>query len=141
MARDTNIRHYIFGIILFTFFIVGGVAFILELATSNPAMIDDDRFTQFNSSFNKMELLQGKVDDIETNINQTEPGDSPLNNLITGSWQTLRLIGSTFSFMDDIFIATYTIFGIPKWISQIVMMLITALLAFVIYGLIFQRDT
>ena len=138
---DTNIRHYIFGIILFTFFIVGGVAVILELGVSNPDMVNDPRFTQFNESFNKMELVQEEVSKIETNINSTQPGDSPINNLITGSWQTLRLIGSSFGFMDDVFIATYTVFGVPRWVANVVVMLITVLLAFVILGLIFQRDT
>ena len=138
---DTNIRHYIFGIILFTFFIVGGVSVIVNLASSNPAMVSDERFVQFNQSFNKMDLVETKVNAIETNVNGTPAGENPLNDLITGSWQTLRLIGSSLSFMDDVFIATYTLFGIPRWIGNIVMMLITVLLAFVIYGLIFQRDT
>jgi len=138
---DTNIRHYIFGIILFTFFIVGGVSVIVNLAVSNPSMVSDDRFVQFNNSFNKMDLVESRVNAIETNVNSTTAGENPLNNLITGAWQTLRLIGSSFSFMDDVFVATYTLFGIPRWIGNIVMMLITVLFAFVIYGLIFQRDT
>ena len=138
---ETTIRHYIFGIILFTFFIVGGVSVLYSLGASNPDMISDSRFVKFNESFNKMDLVQEEVSKIETNVNSTQPGDSPLNNLITGAWQTLRLIGSSFGFMDDVFIATYTVFGIPRWIANVVIMLLTVLVAFVIYGLIFQRTT
>ena len=137
---DATISKYIFGIIIFMFIVVGGLAFISGLGQTNPSMVQDPKFSEFNDSFNKMELVETKVSEIETNVNSTTPGDNPLNNLITGAWQTLRLIGTSFGFMDDVFRATSTMFGIPVWISRTITMLITVLIAFVIYGLIFQRN-
>lgn len=136
-------RHYIFGIIAFTFIIVGGVSIFASLHSDDPTFGDSDKLTQFNRTFNVMDDVSDNVGNLQTNI---ENADSDfglfgvLNSLISSAWQTLKLLFSSFSFMGAVFSGTTTMFGIPAWIPTLAGLVITIIIAFAIYSAIFQRE-
>ena len=139
-------RHYIIGIILFTFFIVGGMAMMNEFNKSDDTFTDDEKFTQFNKSFDKMaelttsvETLKGKIDPLTGEEEEIKYGVfGVLNALIETSWNALRTIFSAFGFMDDIFNAISIVFGVPVWVGSLLILLVTVLLVFSIWSAIFQ---
>jgi hypothetical protein len=61
-----------------------------------------------------------------------------LNSLIASAWQSLRLLFSSFGFMDAVFEGVHDLFGVPKWVSGLASLLITVLIAFAIYSAVFQ---
>jgi hypothetical protein len=138
-------RHYIIGSIIFMFFIVGGIAMMTELGNKNPAFLDNEEFNDFNQSFNKMNDLTSSVDELETRI--TSSGEDQdlgvfgvLDALINTGWNTLKLLFSSFGFMEDIFTNLGNFFGIPAWVSVLLISMVTVMFAFAIYTAVFQRE-
>ena len=136
-------RHYIMGIVIFTIFIVGGVGMMGIFAATDPSFIDSDKFVQFNDSFDVMSDITKEVSDLETSVIEV-PSDfglfGVLNSLISGAWQSLRFITSSFEFMDGVWKGSNYVFGIPIWVASLVSLLVTILLIFAIWSAIFQRD-
>jgi len=134
-------RHYIMGIVLFTFFIVGGVSLLSMMNDTQSGFTDDPRFDAFNSTFNVMDDVTTEVGDLESGISNTNPDPGifgVLNGLISSAWNTLQLLFNSFSFMDSVFGGLTTVFGVPAWIPALIGLMITIVLAFAIYSAIFQ---
>lgn len=142
----TNIKpsHYIIGIILFTLLVVAGTNMISEFRLADSSFTDDTKFTEFNNTFNKMEETTAQIEEYQSNIESAENVDfgvfGVLNGLIRNSWQVLRNIFSSFSFMNDLFSNVGKMFGIPSWAASLVISLITIIIVFAIYSAIFQRE-
>lgn len=135
--------QYIIGIILFTFVMVAGVAFLAEMNSVDPTFTDDPKMEQFNDTFNKMSDVTSNVDSLQSNIEDADTDFGTfgvLNSLISSGWQTLKLLFSSFSFMDSAYAGLSTFFGLPAWIPLFIGMLVTVMLAFAIYAAIFQRE-
>jgi len=135
-------RHYITGIIVFTFIIVGGVSMLSLMEGGNNNFINDPQFTQFNSTFNVQEDITTSVNNLEASVTGADLDPGPfgmLNALISSSWTSLRLMFSSYSFMGNVLFGL-SIFGIPAWIPTLIGLMITVILAFAIFGAVFQRN-
>lgn len=136
-------RHYITGIIIFTFFILGGMAVVSELNAKNPNFIDDDKYDSFQDTFNVYDNVTAEVGTLRSNIEDADTDFGAfgvLNSLISSAWQSLKLLFTSFGFMDAVFRGLETFLGIPAWVSTLVILLATVLLVFAIFSAIFQRD-
>ena len=135
--------NYIIGIIIFTLFIVGGVSMMGIFNAEDSTFTDDEKFIEFNKSFNKLNEVTSSVESLQEDIEDNKPewGDfGALNGLIKSSWHSLQLIFTSFGFMNDVFDASATVFGIPAWIGGLVGLIVVVILVFAIWGAIFQRD-
>jgi len=136
-------RHYITGIIIFTLVIVSGIWMMNIFNTSDPTFADDERFTKFNDSFNTMDAITREVGDLEESVKGNEPDPGLfgfLDSLISGAWNTLVLLFSSFGFMDDVFDGLTSVFGLPWFIPTLIGLLVTILLVFAIWSAIFQKE-
>lgn len=136
------IRHIIITFIIFTMVIVGGVSMISDFAGDNDDFIDDDKFTSFNRSFNKMQELGVSVDNLEE-ATQTKPDPGLfgfLDSLIGSTINTLKTIFTSFSFVGDVFRNLNEVFGIPKWVGILSASIITIIIAFGIFTVVTQRE-
>ncbi len=136
-------RHYIIGIVMFTFMIVGGVSIFSIYGNSEPSFIQDEQFQDFNNSFNVVNDITKQVDDLEESITEADTDFGlfgVLNALISSAWQALKLLFTSLSFMDGVFLGLTSVFGIPGWIPALVGVLVTVILIFSIFSAIFQRD-
>jgi len=136
-------RHYIIGIVMFTFMIVGGVSIFSIYGNSEPSFIQDEQFQDFNNSFNVVNDITKQVDDLEQSITEADTDFGlfgVLNALISSAWQALKLLFTSLSFMDGVFAGLTAVFGIPGWIPALIGVLVTVVLIFSIFSAIFQRD-
>jgi len=138
----SDIGNYIISIIIFTFFIVGGISMIASFSSYDNTFIGDaEKYQEFNNSFNTYDDIQDNVGDIESSIKNTEADAGLfgfLNALIGSAWNTLKLTFSSFTFMTSAFLGLNTVFGIPVWIPTLIGLIITIIIAFAIYKAIFQ---
>jgi len=135
-------RHYVYGIVIFTLFVVAGVTFVSTFADGGGS-IDEDRLGSFNKTFNKMDSLSSTTADLRSGVEDAETDFGAfgvLNSLISGAWNTLRLLFSSLGFMDGVFSGLETEFGVPAFIGVLIGLLAVLLIAFAIYSAIFQRD-
>jgi len=136
-------RHYIIGIILFTLFIIGGIAMIGEFRTVDSSFVDNNKFASFNNTFNVYDDVTTEVGGLKGNIENADTDFGlfgVLNSLISSAWQTLRLLFTSFGFMDAVFNGLEGFLGVPGWVGALLILLVTVLLVFAIYSAIFQRD-
>lgn len=141
---DFSPSTYIVGIMIFVLLIVGGVALIGEFKAVDTTFIDTEKYANFNTTFNKYENIVEISNKTQTNIENMENTDfgifGVLNGLINQAWQFLRLLISSLSFMSSAFTGLTVLFGVPAWIPTIIIGIITILLGFAIYSIIFQRN-
>lgn len=142
MASATP-RKYVYGIILFTLIIVSGISFVSLFGANNPSMTAGE-YGAFNKSMNKLTDITNRVNSIDegfTDPNKQDFGTfGVLNGLINGAWQTLRLLGSSLSFMSDAYEGVSSVFGVPSWIPGLIALLVIAMIVFTIYSAIFQTE-
>jgi len=140
-------RHYIIGIVMFTFMIVGGVSIFSIYGNSEPSFIQDEQFQDFNNSFNVVNDITKQVDDLEQSITEADTDFGlfgVLNALISSAWQALKLLFTSLSFMDGVFAGLTAVFGIPGWIPALIGVLVTVVLIFSIFSTVVSlssRDT
>lgn len=136
-------RHYLIAILLFGLVVGGGVAMLSEVRSVNPTFGESDDLAEFNDTFAIMDEAVSRTDSLEEDMKslKTEQGlFGFLNSLIGGAWNTLVLLGDSFNFMDSVFDGLYTFFGIPVWVSTVIISIITVILVFALFSAIFQRD-
>jgi len=137
-------RHFVYGILVFTFIIVGGTVMMSEFNSVNPDFMDTDKFTEFNNTFNTLEDVTTSVTGLETGIEGTDVDAGTygvLGGLINSAWNTLKLMFTSFAFMTTAILGLDTFLpGMPSFIPAIIVLFITVLLAFSIFSAIFQRE-
>ena len=136
-------RHFIYGIIVFTFLVVGGTTLLSEFNKADPTLLDDPKFTQFNKTFNTLENISDSVGGIESGIQGTDVDAGTfgvLNGLINSGWNSLKLLYTSFGFMSDAIGGLSESFGIPAFIPALLILFISVLISFSIFSVIFQRE-
>lgn len=133
---------YIMGIIVFTFFIVSGMTMIMEMKTVKPGFAEEDSFTSFNNTFNKYQDLTTAVNKSGSFLEQQPQFGvfGGLNALVESAWNTLKLLGTSFSFMNDVFNGLHTVFGIPAFVGGLLILAVVILIVFAILSAIFRLD-
>lgn len=134
---------YIMGIIVFTLFIVGGMSMMSIFKESNSDFANDERFAEFNDTFNVYEQTTSKVNDLGSGITNADTDFGVLgvlNGLILSAWQSLKLMITSWSFMNVVFGGMSTIFGVPVFIPGLLTTAITVMFVFALYSAFFQRD-
>ena len=141
---DITPRHYLYGVIIFMFFIVGGMGILSIFQTADADFDSSSRSGEFNRTFNKLSQVESGVGTIESSIKDADTDFGAfgvLNALISSAWQSLKLMFTSWSFMDAVFEGMTSFFGVPAWIPLIIGLFITVTLAFAIYSLIFQQPS
>lgn len=139
---DATPRTYIYGIILFTLITVAGVGFLSLFGASNPSMLTG-KYIVFNESMNKLNDITTQVETLDNGVSnaQTDFGAfGVLNALISTSWNTLKLLGTSLGFMSDAYGAMNTVFGVPVWVTGIITLFVVTMIIFTIYSAIFQTE-
>lgn len=134
---------YFLSIVIFTFFIVGTIAAIGEVVNSSGASIDDEKFAQFNKTFNKYDNIRSAGSDLEGTITGADTDFGVfgvLNSLISTAWNSLKLVFSSLSFMTTVFGGLYAFFAIPAWVGNLIVTFISISITFAIFAAIFQKD-
>lgn len=138
-----ELKNYTIGFTVFTFYILGMISIMAIFMTSNPNFISGDDFENFNSTFNKFYNLNESVGGLQANIEDDEnkdPGQwGVLNSLISGAWQALSVTLTTLDFIPAVLVGLTSWIGIPWWITSLIIMMITIIVVYAIYGAIFQR--
>lgn len=138
-------RTYLYGIVIFTLIIVGGVAMIKEFQDTKSDFMDQTEYSMFNKSFNKYSELSTQVGGLEnkvTNASIDQGTFGVVNSLIQTTWQGIKLITINFDFMDSAILAFSTTFGMNiefvNYAVSLVLLLITIMIIFSIIGAILQ---
>jgi hypothetical protein len=140
---DTLPRHYIIGIVMFGFLIVGGMSMLGIFAGTSDTFATGEKYTQFNNTFNVLDDVTDQVESMEESITEADTDFGifgVLNALISSAWQTLKLLFSSLSFMDGVFFGLSSVFGVPGFIPGTIILLVTVILIFAIFSAIFQRE-
>jgi len=142
MAEVTP-RTYIYGIIMMMFFVIGGMGIMSEYTSVDADFDSSDKSGEFNRTFNKIDDVTASIDELETNIQEADENlgfFGVLNALIFSSWQAIKFIFTSFGFMDGVIEGLSSFFGVPQWIPLVITLLITTMLIFAIFKMVFQSE-
>lgn len=133
---------YILGIIFFTFFILGGVTMMGELRQSDATFMADENTQAFNRTFNVYTSLDTSVSSLQSSVE--DAGNDwgifgVINALVGSAWNALRLLFSSLSFMNAVFVGL-GLFGVPSWVGGLASLTIIVIIAFAIYSSIFNSE-
>lgn len=138
---ETTTKNYIIGVIMMMMFVVGGISLLSLFNDADSSFDSDGRAGEFNRTFNKLDDVSSQVHTIESSFD-AEPQwgiFGALNSLIQSAWNTITLVITSWGFMDSVFIGMNAMFGVPLWVATFIGLIITIIIAFAIYSLIFQR--
>lgn len=139
---DIQPRDYLVGIICFTIVIVGGISIIDAFRTADSSFIDQDKYYMFNETFNIKNGVDTSVNNIRNSI-ITENLPAPIafiSTMFLTAFQALMGLFTSLNFMNAVFNGLYTVFGIPIWVSGLLISLVTIMIVFSIISAILQRD-
>lgn len=144
MSDETYPSSYIMGILVFVLIIGSCVSMISMFRDYDSDFgMNESEYKQFNSTFYVLDDIDNTVEDLEqgvTDTNSTSFGVfGVLNSLISGGWQSLKLLTGSLSFMNSVFSGLTTYFGIPGFVVKIIGLIVTIFITFAIYSAIFQR--
>lgn len=140
------LRHYVIAIIVFSMFITGIAGIFTQIRSIDPDYGESTEITQFSATFDKLNDVNDSVTAMKDSITGNELTDTDvgtfgvLNALIGGAWQSLRTIFSSFAFMETAIGGLYSYFGVPSWVGNGILLIITTIIIFTIWGAIFQRE-
>lgn len=140
-----SLTYFIIGIIIFSGIITGGTVMMSQLSSNKDDLnpVDMQHIDTFNESFNTLSDVETSVGRIRGNIQNAsvDPGMFGfLNSLISTSWNGLQLMFGSYDFMNEALAKTEDVFGVPAWASTLAILTITIIIAFQIWGAVFQRD-
>ena len=142
--KEFTLSSYIIGTIIFCLIVAGAVALIGELMQTDTSFVDNDQYTDFNKTFNTYNNILNISNKTQSNIENMQDNDfgllGVLSSLINQAWQFLRLLFQSLSFMKTTLLSISTMFPVPAWIPTLIGAIITILIGFAIYGIIFQRN-
>lgn len=136
-------RHYLYASIMFVFFMVSGLVVIAEFNNDYPEFTNNEQYKEFNDSVYKMNEIENQVNRLESQIRTSEPDPGVfgvLNSLIQSSWQVLKLLFQSFSFIVTAFQEMSAVFGIPVWIAGTLTLLLVVVVTLGILSVIFQKE-
>jgi hypothetical protein len=140
---DATPRSYVYGMIIFTLVIVGGMSIYATFGHYSPAMTSSTKYIQFNQTFDKYSELNESVGNLQASITES-PADlgvfGVLNGLINTAWNGLKLIFTSFGFMNNAGQGLSDVFGVPAWIPSLLLLTIIVMFAFTIWSAIFQSE-
>ena len=145
MAGNKDISDIFIGFIMFTLIIGAGIGMIGIFKVEDPTFTDGSKYEDFDSSFNQIANLTEQIESLEGNVETSEESGffketfGFLNSLISKSWNVLKLLFSGVGFMKVALIGWTTIFGVPAWIPALLFLIITVVIAFIIYEYIFRQ--
>jgi len=137
-------RNLIYGFIIFTMVILGGIGWMSGFAVHSPSFINNDKFKAFNNTFNKYNALDGNVTSMRDNLANSQANTGVfgmLDSLVNVAWNSLKTIFTTFSFMLTAFTGISAVFGLPVWVGALVATMAVVMIVFSLYSLIFQGKT
>jgi hypothetical protein len=144
MAGEILPRHYIYGIIMFTLVIVGGLTLLGDFINESPEIAEDSKYTEFSEALDVQDDILATTEDMRSDIESYDATEfgvfGVLNALINSAWNTLKLLLNSLDFMASAITGGAIVFDIPTWIPTLIIALVTILVVFSIYSAIFQRD-
>jgi len=136
------LRNYVIGIIVFVIFVGSGVSLVSLMDDGVGNFEKNEKFDEFNSTFNKLDDVTAEVGVLRSNIEDADTDFGTfgaLNGLIANSWQGLKVLIKSFDFMDDVFAGLFEVFGVPSWITGLLSLIIVVVFVFTIYEVIFAK--
>lgn len=130
-------RNYVIGLVIFCIFIFGGMWLIGDFG------INDASTSSFNNTFY---VYNDIASDISSIRNSTEKAETDfgafgvLNSLINSAWVGLKVLFHTGDITSALADDVSNFFHIPFEILMLISLIVIVVIAFAIWGAIFQRD-
>lgn len=142
MADEVTPRRLMYGFLILLFVVISGVSY-LSYFTVDSTFDGGDKVGEFNRTFNKLSDVQENINSMESSIEDSDPSwgvFGVLNALINSVWQGVKLLFSSWSFVDIIFAGSSKIFGVPVYMVTIAGLFVSVTLIFAVWKLIFQTE-
>ena len=143
-----EIGDYLIGVIIFTMLTLGVVALVNNMvsSTGDNTFLNNSNYENFTTTFNKQAQLEADIKKLKNDTYNSSPGEdsgllSSINSLIKTGFSGVKFMLSSFSIMTGAYLGLSSIFGLPDWVSSLISVLITSLILFAIYKLIFRSPT
>ena len=150
MTEHTLPRHYLYGFIMFTMAIMVGLGLMSHVNLVENNLLNDKEAEDYhfiNSSFQKYNDLNSSIYQLKSSVEVNQDAGwfektlGVLGSLAKASFNSTLLLFSSFGFITDVFGSISILFPeIPYWVGGLLVLLITVLITFAIFTVVFQRE-
>lgn len=138
---DKGMSEYLIAILIFCLLTSVGLFVMGNFVTKDPTIVDTSVYGDFADKFNKTSKATSEINNLYSDISSKDNNVGLfgfLDTLIGSAWNTLILLGSSFSFMNDAFYGMTKFIGIPIFVPLIITTTITVILLFAIVAALFR---
>lgn len=141
-----EIGDYIVGVTIFILVTMSIMALVGGIVEQKPDIIINSTYTDFNTSFNKYLDLNQSISVRKDEIDLSTPGEDSgllgsINSLMKTASSGVKYFLISFSVMDDAYRGLNTQLGIPTFVGDVIKLLVTVLIIFAFFKLIFRSPT
>jgi hypothetical protein len=138
-----EIGDYILATVIFSALILCTMGLFGEFNKTNPGFIDDpDLYNDFNTTFNNYDEIESQTSELRGQLQNSTIDNSQAFGAITSLFNTgylgLKYILTSFTAMNGVFLGLSKVLGIPDWVGAILILLVTVLIIFGIYKVLFR---
>lgn len=132
-----KLDQYIISILIFSFFIIGSVFILGDISLNYDVEMNTD---EFNSSYNTMDDMFDISQDMKDDVMNAdvEGGLASAESMIKGSYNAIRIIGRSFAIVDNIIQEVAKSIGVPEYIIQFFLVLVSLSVIFSIIFLVMR---
>jgi len=136
-------RHLLFGVVVFLFVMLAGFGIMNEMVSKDTSIVTDTQLVNYTQTFDKYAQFESKLT-VFKNSSKNQ-GVNPgifgfLDALVQNSWNVLGTLYDTVGFMNEILSGFASFVGVPEWVATLGFALISILIAFSIFSVIFRWD-
>jgi len=146
---EVGIREWLIGGGIFIMILSTGTFFMSGALQEGSEFINPSDVTNFNSTFNAFDDYNAQVNALDADVTKVSGGTTDtatsgtvndfIANLFNRGWNTIKLIGANFSFLNNAVNALGDFFFVPSFQVAIITAIITLIITFSIIRLIFNR--
>jgi len=139
-----EIGDYVVAVVVFMMLVLGGISIYGNIFPTS--YFTNTEYENFTNTFNQSAQLEKDIGYLKANVSKATPGEDSgllgsINSLIKTGFQGVRFVLTTFTIMDVVYGGFSSVFGLPLWVSILIKLLVTVLIMFAIYKLIFRSPT
>ena len=145
---DFEIGGYLAAVVVFMILVLGSINIMSNVfdPSNTGTAFNNTEYADFSAAFNQSGQLESDISHLKNDVNGTTPGEDSgllgsINSLIKTGFTGVKFMLTSFTLMDAVFNSLSRIFGIPDWVSTLIISLITILIIFAIFKLIFRSPT
>lgn len=145
---EGNIKALLISAVFLTMIVMGGVGMMAHFNSYNSDFSGSGKeYSEINSTLNRYSDLTGEVESLSSSQDEGSFWDDlPVTGLLSTAWNGVTLLKSTVTIFtgsdeeEGLLSAGSRMLGVPSWVGVLFGLVVSIIVVFALWALVFQRE-